>query len=322
MTNVKTTINWGIIGPGKIAHKFAKALAIVEDAKLFAVASRSIERATKFKKEYGATHAYNSYQDLLQNPNIDIVYIATTNNLHFEHAKLCLEHKKACLVEKPFTLKSTELKELVTLAKKNNVFLMEALWTRFLPSIYTVEKEFTKSSIGEITRIEADFGFKVSFDKNSRLFSPDLGGGALWDIGIYPVFFALHFLGKPENIQVNAELTNEGVDIDEEIIFTYKNNVKAFLKASFTKDLPCEATIFGTKGYVKLERMWHCPTQIYAQIGNRKINLTPNYVGNGYNYEIQEAQNCLRNNLTESSTLPLKTSVKILQTLEYISKNW
>jgi len=316
------TYNWGIIGPGKIAHKFAQGLQDVSNGKLYAVASRSQERANKFKNEYGATHAYNSYKTLVEDKNIDVIYIATTNNLHYEHAKLCLENGKACLVEKPFTLSSIQLQELIDIAKKNNVFLMEALWTRFLPSISTIEKQVKANAIGTISHVEADFGFKVDYNEESRLFSPELGGGAIWDIGIYPIFFALHFLGATSKIQSKVIKTELGIDIEEEIKITHNNGTYSKLKSSFAQDLPCEAIIYGDKGSLKLERMWHCPTKITLTTQESVLDITPKYHSNGYNYEIEEVQNCLQNGEKESNKFPLHTSLELLQTLEKVISSW
>lgn len=315
-------IRWGILGPGKIAHKFAEGIRTVANTELYAVASRSKERADNFAHQYNAVKSYDSYLDLVQDPNVDVIYVATTNNLHFEHAKLCLEHKKACVCEKPFTLTVSELEQLIELSKTHKTFLMEALWTRFLPSIDAAEKLIQQGSIGTITHIKANFGFHVQYSKESRLFNPKLGGGALYDIGIYPIFFAMHFLGAPHKISAQAQTTSDGVDIDNHIIFDYPNNCNAELASSFTKDLSCEATIYGTKGNIKFARMWHCPTQVSLQQGNITRDIEIAYIGNGYNYEIQEVCECLWQHKQESSKLSLKNSLERIQISNKILSFW
>ena len=315
---MKKTIQWGIIGPGKIAHKFAEGMASVPNTTLYAVASRSKERAESFAHQYNVPKAYDSYVDLVNDPNVDVIYVATTNNFHYEHAKLCIEHNKACVCEKPFTLTVAESEQLISLAKKSNTFLMEALWTRFLPSIDAVEKLIKQGEIGTITHIDVNFGFETQFSQESRLFNPQLGGGALYDIGIYPIFFAMHFLGTPSKISAKAQKTSDGVDVHNRITFEYKNNVTAHLESSFVKDLPCEATIFGTKGKIKFAHMWHCPTQVSLQQGNITRDVEIQYIGNGYNYEIQEVCNCIWQNKKESSKLPLQNTLERIKIINKI----
>ena len=316
------SVRWGIIGPGKIAHKFVQGMREVPGAILHAVASRTHAKAVDFAYTYGAENAYGSYLELVQDPLVDVIYVATTNNAHYANVKLCLEHKKACLCEKPFTLQVSELEDLVSLATKNNVFLMEAMWTRFLPSILLLEKLVKQGELGEIQKIKANFGFNVQFDSESRLFNPDLGGGALYDIGIYPVFFAMHFLGIPNSISAKALKTEEGVDVENNIVFAYKNGAQAFLESSFKRDLSCEAHIFGTKGTLSLARMWHCPTQVSIKKGNVTKDITPTYVGNGYNYEIIEVHNCLKSGKTQSNEMLLKKSVERMTILNEIMRFW
>lgn len=315
-------IRWGIIGPGKIAHNFVEGMREVRGAELYAVASSSFERADDFAHRYGAQKVYDSYLSLVQDPLVDVVYVATTNNFHYEHAKLCLEHKKACLCEKPFTLTVAELEDLIAIARRNNTFLMEALWTRFLPSIMSVENLIRQGVIGTIQKIEANFGFDVQYDSNSRLFNPRLGGGALYDIGIYPVFFAMHFLGVPHNISAQAQKSPTGVDVENEIVFEYPGGVRAYLSSSFARNLPCEAVLYGTKATVKFARMWHCPTQISLQVQNMHKDITPQYIGNGYNYEIQEVHNCVLQNRKESMFLSLENSLQRMKILNKILSFW
>ncbi|MDA3881771.1 MAG: Gfo/Idh/MocA family oxidoreductase [Bacteroidales bacterium] len=315
-------IRWGIIGPGKIAHKFAEGLSYVNNAELYAVASRSNERAQAFAKQYRILQVYDSYESLVRDANVDVVYVATTNNMHYEQVKLCLEHGKACLCEKPFTCRAEELEELITMARAKNVFLMEAMWTRFLPSIISVDERIQHNEIGEILRVESNFGFTTEYDPNSRIYNPDLGGGALLDIGIYPVFFALHFLGMPVHIETDAIITELGVDSENNMVFYYDNSVKAELSSSFIQDLPCTATIYGTKGTITFERMWHCPTKIMKTVDGHEYDITPEYRGNGYNYEIEEVCNCLASEKKESLLMLLSESLQRQEILDKIQSFW
>jgi predicted dehydrogenase len=320
--NSHKKIRWGILGPGKIAHKFAEGLSFVADAELYAVASRSYERARSFAQQYHVPQVYDSYESLVHDEHVDVVYVATTNNMHFEQVKLCLEQGKACLCEKPFTLNAQQLEELIVCAQKKNVFLMEAMWTRFLPSIISVDRRIQNKEIGDIVRIESNFGFSAEYDPNSRLYNPILGGGALLDIGIYPVFFALHFLGMPNQIESNAVFTESGVDGENNMVFYYDDSVKAELSSSFMQDLPCTATIYGTHGTITFERMWHCPTKIIKTVDSHEHDITPQYRGNGYNYEIEEVCNCLKSGKKESLLMLLSESLQRQKILDKIQLLW
>ncbi len=313
-----TVVRWGIIGPGKIAHKFVEGLRTVPNAQLYAVASSSFERARVFAHEYGASCSYDSYIELVTNPKIDIIYIATTNNFHYEQILLCLQHNKPCVCEKPFTLNSNQLQDVIQVAHNKQIFLIEALWTMFMPSVSTVKQHIQSNAIGTITHAHIDFGFEVPYSAESRLFSPQLGGGALLDIGLYPVFLALHLFGEPHTVKAQMHKTELGVDVHDIIDFEYVNNLTVHLEASFTHNLPCEAIITGTQGEIRMHRMWHCPCTISLTNSQGIHDITPVYSGNGYNYEIQEAQHCIANNLTQSSIMPHSFSMLLMRYLDKI----
>ena len=198
------TINWGIIAPGKIAQKFASDLKLVEGANLLAVASRDETRAKEFALEYNAQKHYGSYLDLVKDPDVDVVYIASPHPFHFEQSLLCLNHGKHVLCEKPMCMNVQEVKQLIDVAQSKNLFLMEALWTRFIPSFVKCKNLVEQGEIGEILYIQADFGFRAEYDVQRRTFNKELGGGSLLDIGIYPVFFALEIAGKPWEIKATG----------------------------------------------------------------------------------------------------------------------
>ena len=233
----KKNIRWGIIGLGKIANKFATDLATIENTELVAVASRSQENADEFAKKYNSKKAYNSYLDLAKDAEVDAVYIATPHSFHKEHAILCLQNKKAVLCEKPFAMTLQEVTEMITVAKENNVLLMEALWTYFLPHFKYVLDLVKSEKFGQLKEIEADFGFYNEYNTDSRVFKKEVGGGSLLDIGIYPIFAALSTLGNPDSIDANATFFENGADSECNIVFKYKN-AKATLKSSLLEETP------------------------------------------------------------------------------------
>ncbi|MCL2329154.1 MAG: Gfo/Idh/MocA family oxidoreductase [Bacteroidetes bacterium] len=318
-----TTYNWGIIGPGKIAHKFAEGLQAVPQAHLYGVASSSQQRAEEFTIAYNAEKIYVSYEELIAAPEIDVVYVATTNNTHYELVRLCMEHKKPCLCEKPMTLTVEQCDSLIQLSKQNQTFLMEALWTRFLPSITTVEQCILSGKIGELQSIQVNFGFEAS-PENKRLFSPELGGGAMFDIGIYPLFLVLHLLGEPQKIEKKIERTAQNIDVDSIIRFQYQSGAIADMEVSFTRNLSCSAVIKGSAGYIEMQRMWHCPCAIHLHTDYDENNhdyedITPEYCGNGYNYEIEEVHRCLQEKRIESPRLPLAFSRMLAEYITVIN---
>lgn len=315
MKNSSKVYNWGIIGPGKIAHKFAEDIELVPNAKLYAVASRSLNRAKEFAEQYNADKYYDSYEELAKDPNVDVIYVATTNNMHYEHALLCLSNKKPCLCEKPFTLNSEQLTILINVAKKADTFLMEALWTKFLPSMDAIAKNLPK--IGKLLSSDINFGFKVPYNRNSREYAPELGGGSLLDIGIYPIFLALHLWGEPEWVKASAEFSKDDVDIHNNIEFIYETHTVT-LESSFKEDLECEAIFYGENGKLTMHRMWHIPCPISIEIDNKTEDITPEYVGNGYNYEIAHVQECLDKNMKESDVMTFDFSLMLMKYLDKV----
>ena len=313
------TIKWGIIGPGRIAHKFAEALAFIPVAKLFAVASRSEERARDFARQYKAPRYYQGYEKIVQDPEVDIIYIATPHTMHYENTLLCLENGIPVLCEKPFTITRDQLQGLVDIARKNNIFLMEAIWTRFLPTIQKVLEIKHTGILGEIKVLYADFGFKAPYDPESRSYNLELGGGALLDIGIYPVFLSLLLLGKPSEIRSSAVLSETGADESCGILFKYPSRAMANLACTMTANAPSEAVVIFENGRIRMHRKWYAPTSltiIYPD--NKKEDITFEYEGNGYEFEAIEAMKCLKNDLSESSNLPLDFSLDLMELLDKI----
>ncbi len=317
----KKQVNWGIIGTGWIADKFADGLSVLPGAKLKAVASRTAGRAKKFAAQHHIDHAYAAYEDIAHDPDVDVVYIATPHPYHCENTLMCLEQGKAVLCEKPFAMNEKEVSRMVAKARQENVFLMEAFWTRFLPSIESTLKLIASGTLGPVRHINSDFGVYRPFDAKGRLFNKDLGGGSLLDIGIYPVFLTLLLWGEPDEIGAVAEIGPTGVDESLALTFKYRDGRIATLFSSFTVNSTVESEICGTDGRIKLNRMWHCPVSLELTKGDRKARvIQPRYVGNGYNYEAVEVMKCLRLEKKESDILPLDFSLRLIRLLDRIRR--
>jgi predicted dehydrogenase len=313
------TIKWGIIGLGGIANKFASDLAIVENATLVAVASRTQENANEFAEKFSAKKAYNSYEALAKDTEVDAVYIATPHSFHKEHAILCLQNKKAVLCEKPFAMNLQEVEEMITVAKQHKVLLMEGLWTYFLPHYQYVLELIKKNFVGNILRLEADFGFHAPYNTESRLFKKDLGGGSLFDIGIYPIFAALSTLGEPEHIDANATFFKNGVDADCNMVFQYKK-AKAILKSTLLKETKTEAIFTCTHGNIKINRQFHGPSSVTVIQNGEEITQEFVSKGLGYYHEIIHFNQLLREDKTESDVMTFAFSKKLLKIVDSVRK--
>lgn len=316
-------IKWGIIGLGSIANKFATDLLTINDAELYAVASRNQEKANEFAKKYGAIKAYNSYEALANDTNIDAVYIATPHALHKENALMCLENGIAVLGEKPFAMNAAEVDEMIVKAKEKNVLLVEALWTCFLPHYQFVLKALKSKTYGDILKIESDFGFQRPYNTETRLFNKSMGGGSLLDIGIYPIFATLSTLGLPNTIEASATFFENGTDSSCTMTFDYKNNVKAHLKSSLLEVLPTQAIFYCEKAIIKINTMFHMPTTVSIIMDGKEDILDFGYNTIGYNYEAIHFNQLLREGKTESDIMTFEFSknlIKMLDTVRNIIK--
>jgi len=311
-------VHWGIIGLGKIANKFAADLQLSNDVILQGVASRNMQKATAFAEKYNAITAYDSYEKLVNDPEIEVIYIATPHTFHFENTMLCLKHGKAVLCEKPMGINSTQVQIMIAEAKSKKLFLMEAIWTRFMPAIEKVLALLDQKTIGDIVQIRADFGFKAEFNPENRLFNKKLGGGSLLDIGIYPIFLSLLVLGIPTAIKAMARMTTTDVDSFCALLFDYSTNAKAVLESSIEANTPTEAYIHGTKGTLKLHRRFHQPTTITLEKDDATTSIELPFTGNGYFHEIEEVNACFLNGETESAKLPLDLSMKLSTILDTV----
>lgn len=313
-------IKWGILGCGKIARKFSSDLRLVEGAVKYAVASTDRSKAVAFAKEFGFEHSFDSYQALCES-DVDVIYIATPHGLHHDHALLCIRNGKAVLCEKAFALNLNQVREMVHLARSQSVFLMEAFWTRFLPQYLKISEIIQSGAIGEIRTISADFGFKATDPPAQRLYDPQLGGGSLLDIGIYPVFLAISLLGRPT--ELNAVMTPYSTGVDHQIVagLQFENGALASLQATFLSDTPVEATINGTLGRIRLTNRFHnASSRIFLSINGseEKEQEVHRESGNGYQFEARHVQDCLFKGLTESPQWSLDNSLLLMETLDRI----
>ncbi len=315
---MRRTYRWGILAPGNIAHKFASGLQFVPGAELYAIGSRDGIKARTFAEQYQAPVSYDSYEALAKDPEVDIIYIATPHTFHTENALLCLEHGKAVLCEKPLAINSRQVESMISAARKNNSFLMEALWSRFLPNIIKVKELATSGKIGAINHLEADFGFKADYNPKSRLFDPALGGGALLDIGIYPLFFALYLFGKPIEVESEAKLGPTGVDESCKVKLKFSSGAIANLRFTVTEFTPVEARIKGSKGEIMLPNRWYQPANIVTSTTDESEESIIDFVGNGYNYQAVEVQNCLDEGRIESPKWSHTDSLQLMQLMDKI----
>ncbi|GHU61938.1 oxidoreductase [Bacteroidia bacterium] len=311
--------NWGILGPGRIANKFANGLKLLPEACRYAVGSRSLERSENFKAAHDFEKAYGSYEEMLADPQLDIVYISTTNNLHFEHTMMCLEAGKAVLCEKPFASNLSQVQQMIEKAQEKNVFLMEALWSRFIPSMIQLKEQITQGAIGRPVLLQCDFGFISPFDPNNRVYNPELGGGSVPDIGIYPIFTSMFLFGKPESISVTSVPAPTGTDWTTSILFKHKGKEISMLTSSFETILGNEARVFGENGRLKLHPMFHMPVPLSLRNNNgNETEILITLTGNGYNYEAAEVMNCLDKGLIESPAMPFSFSIDLMQVIDEV----
>ncbi|MDB5005879.1 MAG: afr 2 [Mucilaginibacter sp.] len=316
------TIRWGILGAGRIAGKFASDLKLVQDAELIAVGSRSQATADKFGQEFGIKYCHSSYEALVQNPEVDVIYIATPHVYHHENALLCLQHKKAVLCEKPFAMNTRQAAEMISVAKENKVFLMEALWTKFHPHYKKMREMIGQGLLGEIRSVLINFGFKPLDPVPARLFDPALGGGTVLDIGIYNVFMAMSVLGKPDHIDAVMTPASTGVDEQCAILFRYNNGAMAQLFSTFSSNLATEADICGTEGRIRLTSKFYEPSatiEYYKErTDSRQVIPVEKEPGFGYQYEARHVNECLKKGLTESSVVTFADTLLLMETLDQI----
>ncbi|MEB8329273.1 Gfo/Idh/MocA family oxidoreductase [Flavobacteriaceae bacterium KMM 6897] len=309
---------WGILGPGRIANSFAKDLRLTETSELVAVASRNLERASDFAKEYDAKYAYGSYEELFNSPEVDVIYIATPHTHHATLAITAMEHGKHVLCEKPMGVNREEVKKMLDAAQRNNVFLMEALWSRFNPSIRKIKEWVDAKKIGTLSYLQADFAFyALDRDKEGRLLNPALAGGSLLDIGIYPIFLAYLMMGKPAKILASSKFHGTGAEIQTAMIFEYEE-AQAMLYSGLTSNSEMKAKITGTNGSIYIHPRWHETNGFSIERNGEMEDVLEPTIGKGYSYEIEEVNSCLAAGKLESSLWSHKNSLELIEILDQI----
>ena len=316
----KRKIKWGIIGLGNIASQFASDLLVLQDAELTAVASRDFSKGQQFAEKFNAFKVYDSYDLIFADLEVEIIYIATPHNSHAELSIKALENGKHVLCEKPMALSYQDAVRMVEASKKHNRFFMEAFWTRFIPSIQDVLQKVDKGVIGDVNYINADFAFYGSETENKRLFDKKLGGGALFDIGVYPLFLSYILLGNPKEILAKAIMHKNEVDLQTSIILQYES-AQAVLHASIVSDSDMKASISGTEGRIHLNSPWYIADG-YSLFENGEEQAVFNlpYLGKGYAHEAIECHDCIRNNQIESELWSHQNSLDLSKIVEEIKK--
>jgi predicted dehydrogenase len=312
-------LRWGILGTGRIAGIFAEGLRSVDDAELVAVGSRTDAAARAFGQRFGVARCDASYAALANDPDVDAIYVATPHTLHKQNTLLCLAAGKPVLCEKPFAINAGEAGEMIAAARERGLFLMEAMWTRFLPHIVRLRELLAAGTIGDVRMLKADFCFRTELNPQSRLFDPALGGGGLLDVGIYPVSLASMILGPPERIVSMADLGATGVDEQAALVFGYPAGQLAVLTAATRTATPHEALICGTAGQIRIQHSWWEPSRMILTLPGRLDQpIDPPTIGNGYNYEAIEVGRCLRAGRRESDVVPLDETLAIMRTLDQV----
>ncbi|NEQ52231.1 MAG: Gfo/Idh/MocA family oxidoreductase [Leptolyngbya sp. SIO3F4] len=355
-------IRWGVLGTGTVASQFIEGLKKVPNAELWAIGSRTLTKAEHFAKIFNAPKAYGSYETLVQDPDIDVVYIATPQTRHKADSILCLSAGKAVLCEKPFTVTSQEARDVMAVAQQKQVFCMEAMWMRFMPLIQEVRNLIQKGEIGDVRLLTADFGYPTEFDPKNRFFNPELGGGALLDRGVYPLSLAFLLMGKPNQVSGEPCIGKTGVDEQSAMILRYDNGAMAVLHSTLRTYSSNTAVITGTRGKITIKEPFYKPENISitrfseqpvvvtskkatiatgwksSLIGKLKQNrwlktlvklrkdnaknIYQGLSGNGYNYEAEEVVRCLQSGKLESNLMPLSETIEIMETMELLLKQW
>ncbi len=316
-------VRWGILGTGAIARQFVDGLGSLPEAEVLAVGSRSEVSAAGFADEREIPRHYAAYEDLAEDPDVDVVYVATPHPFHAENVELCLRAGKAVLCEKPFTVNAAEAERVVGLAREKGLFLMEGMWTRFFPLMNEVRRLVSDGTIGEMRMLNVDFGFRADLDPASRLFDPTLGGGALLDVGVYCVSLASMVLGRFSGAAGLSHLGETGVDEQASIVLQHEGGRLANLSIGIRTETPQEATIMGTAGYVRIHSPWWRPTSMtISRPGREDETVEAPVSGNGFGYEAAEVMWCLERGEMESTVMPLDETISVMRTMDRIRAAW
>jgi predicted dehydrogenase len=320
-------VRWGILATGKIATAFATDLALLPECEIAAVGARSRESADAFAAAHGAAAAYGDYRALVEDPAVDVVYVATPHALHRAHVELALEAGKPVLCEKAFTLNAPDAEHLVRLAREKNLFLMEAMWMRCNPLVRRLQQLLATGALGEVRQVRADLGFVVDKPPTDRLLDPALGGGALLDMGIYPLTFAHLFLGEPSTMSATAVLSEAGADLNLAVGLGYDSGAVASLTSTMTAWSPRTASIATDRGRIDVPAPFHHPTTVTWTSSDTDPDLgapsapqdiSEELVGSGLAHEALEVVRCLRAGETESPLVPLDETVALMRLMDEV----
>ena len=315
-------IRWGILATGRIAGVFARGLADA-GAELAAVGSRRQETADAFGDQFQVPRRHASYEALAADPEVDVVYVSSPHPMHCENTLLLLEHGKAVLCEKPFTINAAEARRAIVEARRRELFLMEAMWTRFIPAVARVRELIAEGAVGEPRMVQADFGFRAHLNPEGRLFNPDLGGGGLLDIGIYVLSLASMVFGpRPKDVASTAHLGETGVDEQAGMTLRWPGGELAVLSCAVRTSTPGEARIFGTEGSLLLHGPFFKCSTLTLKRGDEEERLEIPVEGNGYNYQALEVERCLREGRLESETMPLDESLALMELMDRLRAQW
>jgi predicted dehydrogenase len=317
MTNRK--FNWGIIGPGRIAHQFAQGLQVIDDAALYAVASTSAERAQAFAAQYGGAKTYTSYEALVADPQVDAIYIATPHRFHVDNALLCLKAGKPVLCEKPLTVNAAETRQLIEPARANKVFLMEALWTRYLPVYQPIREWLDAKAIGDLRLLVSNFGINIPKDPGERWLNPELAGGTLLDMGIYPIAVSQWIMKQtPQAFSAQAHLGSTGVDELTAVMLKYENGVISQFNSNFITDGVNDFYIYGSIGHVRIHANYWAATEATLVTADQTVTVSRPFRGGGFEYQTEEAMRCIRAGLLESPGMSHADTLANMQLMDGI----
>lgn len=312
----------GILGAGSIAKVMAKTLNQMEEVCCYAVAARDYERAKAFKEEFGFRKAYGSYEEMLKDEEVELIYIATPHSHHYEHAKMCIEHHKHVLCEKAFTINEKEAKALFELAKEKDVLITEAIWTRYMPSRTLINELIESGIIGKVSTVTANIGYPIS--QKERIMEPSLAGGALLDIGIYPINFASMVLGdKINKIESSAILSDKGIDLQNSMTFMYEDNKMAILNSSALVAINREGVIAGDKGYIVVQNI-NNPEKITVYDQNHvqiKEAVIPHQI-TGYEYEVRATIKAIQKGERQCQEMPHEETLRVMHIMDELRKEW
>jgi len=312
-------VRWGILGTGGIANAFVTDLRLTDSGTAVAVGSRSQGSADRFADEFAITNRHASYESLVADPDVDVIYVASPHPMHHDHAVLALRAGKHVLVEKPFTMNAAEAREIVQVARENELFAMEAMWTRFLPHVAMIRDWLARGVLGEVVTVTADHGQWFAEDGEFRLFAPELGGGALLDLGVYPVSFASMVLGTPSRIRSMSDSAFTGVDAQTSMLFGYDSGAQAVLTCTLRAKSPTRAAIVGSLARVEVEGDFYAPATV--TLVPRKGDPTrveSVHVGRGLRHEADEVTRRLAAGDLESPLMPLDETISIMETLDTV----